>query len=93
MHHQGIGITIVCPGFIKTQVSVNALVGDGSVQNSMDDAQANAMLPEICAKKILKAVELKKEEINIGGKETFGVIIKRFCPRYFSKLIRKAKVT
>lgn len=93
LHHQGIGITIVCPGFIKTQVSVNALVGDGSVQNSMDDAQANGMLPEICAKKILKAVKLKKEEINIGGKETFGVIIKRFCPRYFSKLIRKAKVT
>lgn len=93
LYHKQIGITIICPGFIKTQVSVNALVGDGSAQNSMDDAQANGMLPEICAKKIIEAVRSRKEEVYIGGKETLGVWIKRWAPGIFSKILRKAKVT
>lgn len=88
-----IKVTIVCPGFIKTQVSVNALVGDGSAQNTMDDAQANGMEATLCAQKIMKAVKQKKEEVYIGGKEVYGVLLKRLAPRLFSKLLRKAKVT
>ena len=88
-----IRVTIVCPGFIKTQVSVNALVGDGSAQNTMDDAQAKGMASEVCAQKIIQAIEKEKEEVYIGGKETYGVMLKRFAPLLFSKLMRKAKVT
>lgn len=93
LHAQNIGITIVCPGFIKTQVSVNALTGDGSAQNTMDDAQANGMLPEVCAEKMLSAIKKRKEEVYIGGRETYGVWLKRWAPATFSKLMRKAKVT
>ena len=90
---QNIKITIVCPGFIRTNVSINALIGDGSQQNSMDDAQAKGMLPEQCAKKMIKAIDRGKEEVYIGGKEVYGVLLKRFFPKLFSKLMRKAKVT
>lgn len=93
LYRDNIKITIVCPGFIKTQVSVNALVGDGSAQNSMDDAQANGMSAEKCAEKIISAIRKEKEEVFIGGKEIYGVILKRFFPKLFSKLLRKAKVT
>lgn len=86
-------ITIVCPGFIKTKVSVNALTGDGSAQNTMDDAQAKGMSPEVCAQKISRAISKQKEEVYIGGKETWGVILKRLAPKLFSTLMRKAKVT
>lgn len=87
-----IQVTIICPGFIKTKVSINALTADGSPLMEMDDAQANGMSPEDCAKEIFKAVELKKNEVNIGGKEIFGVLVKRFFPGIFTKLIGKAKV-
>jgi len=93
LYQDNIKITIVCPGFIKTQVSVNALVGDGSAQNSMDDAQANGMTAETCAQKIISAINKEKEEVYIGGKEIYGVALKRFFPKLFSKLLRKAKVT
>ena len=84
---------IVCPGFIKTAVSLNALTADGSSQNSMDEAQANGMAPDKCVELIVKAIRDNREEVYIGGKETYGVWLKRFFPRYFSKMIRKAKVT
>lgn len=86
-------IMLACPGFIKTNVTINAVTANGTAQGTMDDAQENGMLPEVCAEQILKAIEAKKEEVYIGGKEVKGVLLKRFFPRLFSKIIRKAKVT
>jgi short-subunit dehydrogenase len=88
-----IKITIVCPGFIKTNVTINALTANGTKQNSMDDAQANGMQAEECARQIIKAILSGKEEVYIGGKEKYGVLLKRFLPGLFSKIVRKAKVT
>ncbi|MCB0575097.1 MAG: SDR family oxidoreductase [Saprospiraceae bacterium] len=88
-----IKITLLCPGFIRTNVSVNAIVGDGSRQNKMDDATNNGMDPDVFARKALRVIEKGREEANIGGKEVMGVYLKRFFPGYFSRLIRKVKVT
>lgn len=87
-----IAVTLICPGFIRTQVSVNALVGDGSSLGKMDEAQAKGMSPESCANAIFKAIKDQKEEVLIGGKEKYAVYLKRFFPRIFSKILRKAKV-
>lgn len=87
-----ISVTLICPGFIRTQVSVNALTADGSPLNEMDEAQEKGMKPEDCAEEIFQAITRKKEEVLIGGKETYAVYLKRFFPSLFSKIIRKAKV-
>ncbi len=88
-----IKISIICPGFIKTNVTLNALTAKGARQNTMDDAQANGMSADECAVKIIKAIKSGKEEVNIGGKEKYAVLLKRFLPGLFSKIVRKAKVT
>ncbi|UKT63999.1 SDR family oxidoreductase [Pedobacter mucosus] len=93
VYDQNINITIVCPGFIKTNVSINALTASGTGQGIMDDAQSNGMSAETCAIEIVKAIKNKKEEVYIGGKETKAVLLKRFFPNLFSKKIRQAKVT
>lgn len=88
-----IKITIVCPGFIKTNVTINALTANGTKQNTMDYAQANGMPADQCAMEIIKAISSGKEEVYIGGKEKYAVLLKRFFPRLFSKIVKKAKVT
>lgn len=88
-----IKICIICPGFIKTNVTINALTADGTKQNSMDDAQANGMPADQCALEIIKAIQSEKEEVYIGGKEKYAVLLKRFFPGLFSKIVRKTKVT
>lgn len=90
---KNITITIVCPGFIKTNVSINAVTGDGTPQGTMDSAQDNGMPVAECAEKIVAAIKAKKEEVYIGGKEVKGVWLKRFFPLRFSKYMRTAKVT
>lgn len=87
-----IHMMLACPGFIKTNVTINALTADGSAQGTMDDAQENGMTATVFAEKLIQAINAKKEEVYIGGKEVYGVLIKRFFPKLFSKMIKKAKV-
>ncbi len=91
--NQNIIITLACPGFIKTKVSLNALTGDGNPQKTMDDAINIGMPAETCAEQIYKAVSAHKEEVYIGGKEVKGVLFKRLFPLRFSQYMRTAKVT
>lgn len=89
---QGIKITLICPGFIKTNVSINALDKDGNKTGEMDEAQEKGMQTDVIAKKIITSIKKEKEEVNIGGKETYAVLLKRFFPLLFSRIIKKAKV-
>ena len=87
-----IHVTMICPGFIKTNLSVAALTGTGQPQAKMDKTSYPKRSPEWCAQKIVRAIEKRREEVYIGGREVFGVYIKRFFPGLFSKLIRKVPV-
>lgn len=89
-----ISVTLVCPGFVNTNVSKNALTGNGTPQKKMDVATKNGMQPERFAKLMSKAIKNKKEEVYIGGfKEKLGVFVKRFFPKVLSIMIRKLSVT
>ena len=83
---------MICPGFIRTALTLSALTGDGSPLNKMDAAQYKGMPAESCARKIVSAIESNKEEVYIGGREVLGVYLKRFFPGIFSKVIRKIAV-
>jgi short-subunit dehydrogenase len=92
-YRDNIRVSLVCPGFIKTQVSVNALTATGEKQNSMDPAQEKGMPADECARQIIAAIRHNREETYIGGKEKFAVYVKRLFPAIFSKVLRRAKVT
>ncbi len=92
VYDKGIDVTIICPGFIHTNVTVNSVMADGEKYGIMDKNQSSGMSAQECATEILEAIDKKREEVLIGGKEKYGVFIKRFFPRYFSKMIRKRKV-
>lgn len=89
---EAITVTMVCPGFIHTPITLSAVTGDGSPLGKMDEGQYKGKSAQWCARKIVKAIESKKEEVYIGGKEVLGVWFKRFLPRLFSKYIRNAAV-
>lgn len=84
----GIDVTIVCPGYIRTNVSLNALTGNGAAYGKMDGTHDRAMRPEECARRIVDAVAKRKQELVVGGKETWAVPLKRFIPRLVSKVVR-----
>ena len=86
---KGISVLMVCPGKIKTTISLNAVGSAGDSHNKMDPSHENAMSVQECAKQIIAGIINDKEEIFVGGKELLIVKIKRFFPKLFGKLIRK----
>jgi dehydrogenase/reductase SDR family protein 7 len=94
MEHQkdNVNVTLICPGFIQTNVAVNALTGDGSKQNSNDQATLNGMPVAVFAKKLVKAIESNTFESYIGGKEVLGIYLKRFFPKLLHRLVLKSEV-
>ena len=91
LESQGIHITLAAPGFVQTNVSVNALIGDGSALGKMDHAQANGITADHCAHQILKATA-KKKRLQLIGRESYAVWLRRFFPSLFARLIKNAKV-
>ena len=93
LHGRGIRVTLVCPGFVKTELPLAALTGDGTPQGTMDRAQRQGYPADRCAAKIVRDIEGDREEVLIGGKEKYAVYLKRFLPGLFSWLIRRVRVT
>jgi short-subunit dehydrogenase len=92
VYKDDIKVTMVCPGFIKTNISVNALTEKGVKLNEMDEAQAKGMPADVFARKMIRAIEKEKNEVYIGGKEKYAVSLKRLFPNVFARVLRKAKV-
>lgn len=91
--HEGIDVSVIFPGFVKTNVSFNALNGEGKPQAKQDEAIENGLEPEAFAEIVVKALLHGEEFIVVGGaKEKLGVWVSRLSPKTLYKMIRKVKV-
>lgn len=88
-----IKVNIVVPGYVKTNISFNALLKDGNTNNKLDDGQAGGVTAEKCAKLIIKGIQKNRKEILIGGKELVMVHLRRFLPAVYYNLIDKIQST
>jgi len=86
-----IQVTIILPGYVRTNVTINALKGDGSKNNVMAPETASGMDPGDFAQRALKAIYNKREEIMIGNKEIYAVYVKRLFPGFLSYMTKRIK--
>jgi len=88
-----IHVTIAIPGRVKTQISVHALLKDGTANNKMDAGQEKGISAEKCAREIISAIRKNKKEVLIGGKELWLAHIHRFVPSLYYRIVDKVKPT
>jgi len=94
VYDDGIRVTTILPGYIKTNISIHALNEHGEKYGKMDPNQAKGLDVNITAEAILKAINTGKNEFFIGGKlEALGLFVKRFFPALLFWMIRKIKNT
>ncbi len=90
---QGIDVTLFCPGYVRTDISVNALTGDGTAQGSRDSATEAGLSPKACARQLVAATVAFRTETYVGGFECLGVYLKRLSPTLFARLLPHVPVT
>jgi len=86
---QGIQISIATPGFIATNISVNAVNAVGKSTGEMDQNQSSGMPPDECARIIILKSLQGIEEFGVGGKEIKALPLHRYFPKLFGKILRK----
>lgn len=86
----GLRVTLITPGFIRTNIAKNALTADGSTRGRSDDNIDGGMDVDEAAEVILKGFAKGKEEIPVGkGREMFALKLKRFAPSLLSRMTKK----
>jgi len=90
-YDKGIRVTIVCPGRVRTNISVNALDKGGEKHGTMDPGQDKGLPADKAAKKIVRAINNGQREVLIGRGELVMVYIKRFFPALCALLARRIK--
>jgi short-subunit dehydrogenase len=86
--HLGIGVSTIVPGFIRTNVSHNALRGDGVATGQTDDDIAGGMEVSRCAEVIVDGLARGMDEIEVGeGDEMALLHLKRSNPEEAFRLL------
>ena len=90
-HDKGISVTMVCPGRVRTNISFNALDKGGVRHGVMDPGQDGGLPADKAARKIVRAIKRRRNEVLVGRGELLMVQIKRFFPCLCAVLSRKIK--
>ncbi|NWX89643.1 DRS7B reductase, partial [Nothoprocta ornata] len=83
-----IDVTVISPGYIQTNLSLNALRGDGSRYGVLDKATAEGQTAAEVAQVVLAAVGHKKKEVLVAGlAPCLAVYLRNLFPRIFFTLM------
>ena len=88
LEYPQIKTTIIIPGRIHTEVSKNALDGNGKATGVMDPGQANGYDVNKCARVAIKAIARGKHQKVIGGFDTIMVPFYKYAPWLFRLIAR-----
>lgn len=90
LYRKGIRVTMICPGPVQTDISKNALDGQGKPTGEMDEMQEKGMPVDKAVSEMLKAIAREKKEVVIGRfKEKLGVKLHAVLPDLFFKMAEK----
>lgn len=88
VERDGIGVSVISPGYIRTNLSLNAVTGDGSKYGVMDKNTATGWDPADVAQAILKAVRHRSKDVVLAGAlPTVAVYLRTLWPALFFKLM------
>ncbi|MGP4099131.1 SDR family oxidoreductase [Nonomuraea sp. KM90] len=86
---QGIGVTVICPGFVSTGIAGNATyTDDGLRQGAVQGLARRGYPPERVAAHILRAVHRNQAVVPVNLEGKVGYALSRISPRAMRGLAR-----
>ncbi|XP_077019447.1 dehydrogenase/reductase SDR family member 7B isoform X2 [Tamandua tetradactyla] len=88
MEQYEIDVTVISPGYIHTNLSVNAITADGSRYGVMDETTAQGQSPEKVARDVMAAVGKKKREVILADLlPLLAIYLRTLAPGLFFSLM------
>ncbi|XP_036134331.1 dehydrogenase/reductase SDR family member 7B isoform X1 [Molossus molossus] len=88
MEQYAVKVTVISPGYIHTNLSINAVTADGSRYGVMDKTTAQGRMPVEVARDVLAAVGKKKEDVILAGLlPSLAIYLRTLAPGLFFRLM------
>jgi dehydrogenase/reductase SDR family protein 7B len=89
--HLGVKVSIVCPGYVKTNLSRNALTTEaGKTHGKMDEATESGFEPRVFAEKALRGIDKGSEYVIVAQTSaTIGIFLKRHFPSIIRSMMHR----
>ena len=85
----GVQVLLIIPGFMKTDITIKSLTGDGSAFGQNSITNEIGLSVDKCANKICNALKKDKTHIRMGGLEHLFPVISMFFPNLHFWIFRK----
>ncbi len=93
LRNDNIKVSVVSPGRIQTNISINAINRKGQKHGIMDPGQSNGIPVTQCANKIIKSVSKGKKDIIIAKQERIMIFFRKFLPSLYYQLASRVNAT
>ena len=87
LYQTRIAVTLICTGYIRTDISYHSVSGSGQAYGEMDDQHRDAMPPEVYARRAVRTIRRRKPVAFIGGPERFAPLLERISPAFVRWLL------
>ncbi len=92
--NKGVHVMVVSPGFVRTNISMNALTADGSAQAKREGAIDGGLTPEYTARVICEGIRKRKRDVYPAGfREKLGLFLSKWAPGFLDRMLLKSDVT
>ncbi len=90
LRHSGVGVTLVCPGYVETPIRRRALLGDGNEQGR-DQAEGHRMSSaEDVAARALDAAWQRRRRLLLGTETKLARILSLLAPGLLERILDRA---
>ncbi len=86
----GVDVTIVSPGFVKTDIRSKVLGPDGRSRETSPRDESEGMSVEECTSIIVRAVDHRTREVVMTPRARLGLVVKLFAPTLIDRLAERA---
>jgi short-subunit dehydrogenase len=87
----GIWISVALPGYVQSNISKNALMGNGQPFGKTDNAIASGLKINVCVDRLISVIKHEKEEAIITkllGISMIGYWVHKISPIFYHRLLR-----
>jgi short-subunit dehydrogenase len=85
--NKGLHVLIACPGFTASNIRNVALARDGSSQGETPLDESTLMSSEEVARRIIKAIEKRKDRLVLTSMGKLTVLLNKFFPKFMDRMV------
>jgi|JI7StandDraft_1071085.scaffolds.fasta_scaffold160329_1 short-subunit dehydrogenase len=89
LEKDGVNVLIIIPGFMKTDITIKSLTGDGSQFGQNSITNEIGITVDKCAVKIVNAIKKRKNWLRMGGLEHLFPVVSFFFPNLHFWVFKK----